>query len=415
MKFSIITPTHKKTPHLKELYESILAQTNKDWEWIIWLNNGMTKDDIKWITDPRVKKLKDKSANDKVGYHKHKAFYCGKGEILVEADHDDVLMPNCLQRLGETFDENPNVGFVGSDNAKIHYADKFVPYNKSFGWKHNFEEINGKKMCVPYTFEPTCHSMSFIWFAPDHVRAWRRDIYHQVGGHDVELGVLDDQDLMIRTYMVTDFKLLHECLYIYRITGDNTWLERGQDIQKETVRMAYKWSQKLAERDAQKNRKLMVDVGGGLNPRPGYMTIDQEGGDIQADLNEPWPLEDNSVGVLNASHVLEHLRDPIHSMREIHRVLHHGGIAYIEVPSTDGRGAFQDPTHVSFWNQNSFWYYTRKQQADFIRNKDIRFMEQRLQTHYPNEWYKNNHIPVVSANLVALKRGPERFPGLIQI
>ena len=27
-------------------------------------------------------------------------------------------------------------------------------------------------------------------------------------------------------------------------------------------------------------------------------------------------------------------------------------------PSTDGRGAFQDPTHVSFYNENSFWYFT---------------------------------------------------------
>ncbi len=30
----------------------------------------------------------------------------------------------------------------------------------------------------------------------------------------------------------------------------------------------------------------------------------------------------------------------------------------ILVPSTDGRGAFQDPTHVSFWNINSFMYYS---------------------------------------------------------
>ena len=27
-------------------------------------------------------------------------------------------------------------------------------------------------------------------------------------------------------------------------------------------------------------------------------------------------------------------------------------------PSTDGRGAYQDPTHVAFYNENSFWYYT---------------------------------------------------------
>jgi hypothetical protein len=32
----------------------------------------------------------------------------------------------------------------------------------------------------------------------------------------------------------------------------------------------------------------------------------------------------------------------------------------ILVPSTDGRGAFQDPTHVSFWNANTFAYFSRQ-------------------------------------------------------
>jgi hypothetical protein len=40
-------------------------------------------------------------------------------------------------------------------------------------------------------------------------------------------------------------------------------------------------------------------------------------------------------------------------------VLTHLGKLDILVPSTDGRGAFQDPTHVSFWNINSFYYYQK--------------------------------------------------------
>jgi hypothetical protein len=96
-------------------------------------------------------------------------------------------------------------------------------------------------------------------------------------------------------------------------------------------------------------------------------------------------------------------------MREIHRVLAHGGWAMIEVPSTDGRGAFQDPTHVSFWNEHSFWYYTNKNKADFIRNYDIRFQTYRL-----NTWDMAPHIPAVSAWLVAIK-DEERFPGVLGI
>ena len=44
-------------------------------------------------------------------------------------------------------------------------------------------------------------------------------------------------------------------------------------------------------------------------------------------------------------------------MNELWRVLKPGAKADIAVPTTDGPGAWQDPTHVSFWNRRSFLYY----------------------------------------------------------
>jgi hypothetical protein len=102
-------------------------------------------------------------------------------------------------------------------------------------------------------------------------------------------------------------------------------------------------------------------------------------------------------------------------MGEIHRVLAHGGWAFIEVPSTDGRGAFQDPTHVSYWNENSFLYYTDAYLANFIDNKSIRFQEYRRETYFPNDWMKNLNVCVTSAWLIAVKDGGERFPGPLKI
>jgi len=148
---------------------------------------------------------------------------------------------------------------------------------------------------------------------------------------------------------------------------------------------------------------MIIDLGGGINPRAGCTTLDLEGGDITCDLNEGIPLADNSVGVLNASHLIEHLHDKHKIMSEIHRVLADGGWAFIEVPSTDGRGAFQDPTHVSYWNENSFWYYTRQDKAKFIRNNTIRFQDFRLDTI----WW-DDKIAVTNAWLVAVKSNKRR-------
>ena len=79
----------------------------------------------------------------------------------------------------------------------------------------------------------------------------------------------------------------------------------------------------------------------------------------EADLAQLWPWKDNSVEEIIADDIIEHLTNKIQTMNEIHRVLVPGGKARIFVPTTDGRGAWQDPTHVSYWNRNSFFYYTK--------------------------------------------------------
>lgn len=415
MKFSFITPTHKNTEYIKELYHSIKAQSYNNWEWIIWINGSATHDHLSFIdnNDKRIQIYCDYSTNTNVGYHKHKAFHLGTGDILVEVDHDDILMPECLDKLKQAYQSYPDVGFVYSDNAKLN--DNFKPYNSAHGWQHKKISYKDKALWVPQSFDASSHSVSLIWYAPDHVRSWRKIVYNKIGGHNINLNILDDQELIIKTYLETKFYHIKEPLYIYRIHGQNTWLERNKEIQRKTIELRNKWIRPLAERDAYLNNLQMIDIGGGIDGKSGYITIDQEGGDINCDLNEGIPMSDNSCYVINASHVIEHLRNPYKTMKEIHRVLVHGGWVFIEVPSTDGRGAFQDPTHVSFWNENSFWYYTKKTQARYIRNDTIKFQTHRLETAYPSDWWKKHNIPVVYADLICIKNNDHRFPGLLEI
>jgi predicted SAM-dependent methyltransferase len=91
----------------------------------------------------------------------------------------------------------------------------------------------------------------------------------------------------------------------------------------------------------------------------GCVNVDRvQPADVVADLSEIWPWEDSSVDSIVAHDIIEHLPDKIRTMNEAYRVLKHGGQLDILVPTTDGPGAFQDPTHVSYWHRNSFWYYT---------------------------------------------------------
>ena len=91
----------------------------------------------------------------------------------------------------------------------------------------------------------------------------------------------------------------------------------------------------------------------------GYVNVDVcPPADMVADLTQRWPWADASVQHIRAWDIIEHLPKPIHTMNEAWRVLAPGGTLEIVVPTTDGRGAWQDPQHVSFWNRNSFFYYT---------------------------------------------------------
>lgn len=412
MRFSIVTPTHAPK-FLPQLWDSIKRQTVQDWEWIILANGGVTHKDVarEIEHDKRIKIYKYDKEVPGIGFLKKNAFSLASGDIIVEADHDDILMSHCLYRLDEAFQE-PHIGFAYSNNAKL--AEKFTPYNPKFGWEHRTIKYNGMKLTEMIGFPADAGSLAFIWYSPDHVRAWRREVYGRIGGHNFQLEVCDDHELMIRTYLETEFKHIDECLYIYRITGNNTWLERNKKIQEGTKEICREWLPALAERDAQKRDLQMIELGGGLNPRPGYINIDLRDENFTWDLNRGIPLPNDSVGVIWASHILEHLEDKQLIMSEIYRVLRDKGWVFISVPSTDGRGAFQDPTHVAYWNENSFLYYTRKEQADFIGNTSIRFQPYRLDTGYPNDWHKDNDIPVTNAWLRAVKSDSRR-PHILEI
>jgi len=105
---------------------------------------------------------------------------------------------------------------------------------------------------------------------------------------------------------------------------------------------------------------LKIDLGCGRYKPKGFVGVDVYPGagiDIVADLNQRFPFPDNCAEMIRAYDVIEHLENRIHTMNEIWRIAKPGATVDLFVPSTDGRGAFQDPTHISFWNINSFKYY----------------------------------------------------------
>ena len=105
--------------------------------------------------------------------------------------HDDIITPDCLQELYKVYVKKPQVGFVYSDAATYNMNDEFIPYDPGNGWTHRKLKWRDEELISMDSFPPTSHSLAYIWYAPDHVRSWRKEVYHKVGGHNEELSICD--------------------------------------------------------------------------------------------------------------------------------------------------------------------------------------------------------------------------------
>jgi len=111
-------------------------------------------------------------------------------------------------------------------------------------------------------------------------------------------------------------------------------------------------------------KPIRLNLGCGFRrvDNPEWINIDmrpETNPDLVLDVTKGLPHEDNSVEEVRAFDFLEHvpLGQTVPLMEEIYRVLKPGGKFEHFTPSTDGRGAFQDPHHKSFWNLNSWLYF----------------------------------------------------------
>lgn len=96
-----------------------------------------------------------------------------------------------------------------------------------------------------------------------------------------------------------------------------------------------------------------IDLGSGEDgPPDGFEALGRP-----YDLNETWPLEADSVAVVRANHVFEHLHAPAHAMTEAWRVLKPGGLLIVTVPDSTSPGADAHPERFSRWNAASFVFW----------------------------------------------------------
>jgi len=248
MLLSLFTPTHNPA-YLREAHNSLKLQNLQEWEWIILPNgsNVTIPEDIQ--RDSRLRVVSGGENLHNVGALKRKACDAASGDAFIEFDHDDMLVPGeSLDAIREKFMQG--AGFVYSDTAVFRFKQEMgldgqlkdvhspYTYSQQHGWESYPIVANGMDLLATRCFDVSPRSLAEIYYSPDHVRSWSRKAYYEAGGHNPELSVCDDHELMIKTYL-TGAPFVHTggCHYLYRMFEHNTVILRNKQIQDITRKL----------------------------------------------------------------------------------------------------------------------------------------------------------------------------------
>lgn len=403
---SAIIPTHNPK-FLRETVASALQID--DMEVVIVPNGDCDSSSLDGVIQPKDSRVVVKpftKPTKSVGAVKRFGFDVARGQILIELDHDDLLAPGAIKKLVDRFATGAD--FVYSNFAEFEDQTWKPREYKECGWKARDAEGFGHPLREMIAFDPSPFSIGYLWFAPNHVRAWTREAYARAGKHDPKLEICDDQDLLQRTYLTGKMSRIDECLYFQRMHANSTTVLRNSLIQSKIHELYAQRIDALVRHSAKLRNLPCYDLGGAHNPASGWLPADVRL-DKKMDLSGRWPWPDSSVGAFRAFDFLEHLPDKLHTMSEIYRCLAPGGWLLSCTPSANGSGAFADPTHVSFWVPRTFLYWTDRELAKYIGNTSVRFQSARLiETTYEfrHDWVNHGNseqLPYVTFDGIALK------------
>jgi glycosyltransferase involved in cell wall biosynthesis len=354
IKVSVYTPTDNDK-FLEDCYNSLVSQDYPYWEWIVVPNGAATESKF-------IAQLKDSDArvivrdfpleSSSIGTLKKFAVHSCSGQLYVELDHDDMLTSDALSEIVAAYNQT-DAGFLYSDFVAFTEDHLSITYSEELGWSSYPFEFQGRAYKASKTFEPTPDALHRLIYTPNHVRAWSKTAYDAAGGYDSAYEVCDDFDLITRTYLAqVPFHRIDKCLYMYRQWDGSRSVaahvnSRNEEIQRVAGDIAHLRTHQLVEEHCRRNDFRVVNV-----------AIYGDGRSIGfTDLDD---LPDDSVGWLRVDNVFQfiaggHVADWVNKAWS---KLIHGGWLSVSVPSTEGQGAFQNPTYKSYWNSGSFQHFT---------------------------------------------------------
>lgn len=276
---SVFTTTFHSGEKIKRPLQSLQKQTYRNWEWIIWddSKSDTTYQELLELQkkDIRIHVYKAPLHSGFIGEMKKRSCGIAKGRWLVELDHDDHISPFLFQTVIDIDKKYPDTDFIHSDYAIIRENTKTdTDYGGdyyAYGYGSHMYQWSTDGTTERYYLTLTnpiinASTIRYIVGVPNHVRIWKTSFYHKINGHNHNLPVVDDYELLIRSFLESDkWVRIPECMYFqYQNSGgDNFTNHRNALIQHITRWTAHLYENKIHTRFSEigfKDERIQDDV-----------------------------------------------------------------------------------------------------------------------------------------------------------
>ena len=252
---TVFTAAYRSGEGIERPFRSLREQSYPNWEWVIVDDSddgGRTFDRLRALArkDHRIQVFKPAEHSGIIGKIKNWACSLGRGSILVELDHDDALTDYALDSVVEGFRQFPEAGFVYTDCAEIFENGTSRTYRD--GWAFGYGsyadvEYKGRRYKSANACNINAKTIRHIISSPNHIRAWRKAFYDSIGGHNRELHVADDYEIIVRTFLKTRMVRVPKLCYL-QVIGQTAQESRNGDIHRHVRSIRVHYDRMIHER-----------------------------------------------------------------------------------------------------------------------------------------------------------------------
>lgn len=221
-KVSVCIPVYNGSDYIAESIESVLAQTFTDFHLTVCDNcsTDNTEEIVRSFSDSRLTYIRNAKNLGLVG-NANRCLELANGKYVCIWHHDDVMLPDNLERKVRLLDEHPEVGFVHSNISIIDSDGKVLAQNM---WNEDARRDYIEDGLTAFKKYISCLHSGASFFVGAVLA--RRSCYKKIGEFSSELPHCNDSEMWMRMLIFYNVACIGSPLVEYRVhtkTASTKW------------------------------------------------------------------------------------------------------------------------------------------------------------------------------------------------